>query len=110
MYAQVNNEGNKYLLLSEITDHKSDGSTIQIADGMTRSANEQEKPKVTTRGWHLLIQWKDSTVSWEKLTNIKASNPIEVAKYTVANNLLKNQHLNGGYHMSSRDETELYQK
>jgi hypothetical protein len=53
MYAQVDDEGNEYLLLSEITDHKSDGSAVQIADGMTRSANGQEKPKVTTRGWHL---------------------------------------------------------
>ena len=89
MYAQVNHEGNEYLLLSEITDHKSDGSTIQITDSMTQSANGQEKPKVTTRGWHLLVQWKDSMVSWEKLANIKASNPIEVAEYAVTNQLVE---------------------
>ena len=85
MYAQVNDEGNEYLLLSEITNHKSDVSAIQIADGMTQSANRQEKPKVTTRGWHLLVQWKDGMVSWEKLANIKASNLIKVAEYAVAN-------------------------
>ena len=62
MYAQVDDEGNEYLLLSEIADHKSDGSAIQIADGMARSANGQEKPKVITRGWHLLVQWKDGMV------------------------------------------------
>ena len=56
---------------------------------MTQSANRQEKPKVTTRGWHLLVQWKDGTVSWEKLANIKASNPIEVVEYTVTNWLVK---------------------
>ena len=34
MCAQVDNEGNEFLLLKEITDHKSDESAIQIADGM----------------------------------------------------------------------------
>ena len=89
MYAQVDSEGNEYLLLSEITDHKSDGSAIKIADGTILSANGQEKPKVTTRGWHLLVQWKDGTVSWEKLADIKASNPVEVAEYAVANRLVE---------------------
>ena len=35
MYAQVDDEVNQYLLLSEITDHKCDGSAIPISDGMT---------------------------------------------------------------------------
>jgi hypothetical protein len=34
MYAQVDSEGNQYQLLSEITDHRSDNSAIQIADGL----------------------------------------------------------------------------
>ena len=39
MYAQVDSEGNQYQLLSEITDHRSDNSAIQIADGFTTSRN-----------------------------------------------------------------------
>ena len=89
MYAQVDNEGNEFLLLKEITDHKRDDSAIQIADGTIRSANGTEKPKKTTRGWYLLVQWKDGRVSWEKLSDIKASNPIEVAEYAVANCLVE---------------------
>jgi Reverse transcriptase (RNA-dependent DNA polymerase) len=89
MYAQVDDEGNEFLLLSEITDHKTDGTAVRIADGMIRSANGMEKPKKTTRGWHLLVQWKDGTVSWERLADIKASNPVEVAEYAVANRLVE---------------------
>ena len=37
MYAQVDSKGNQYQLLSEITDHRSDNSAIQIADGFTTS-------------------------------------------------------------------------
>jgi hypothetical protein len=39
MFAQVDTEGNQFLLLQEITDHKSDRSAIPIPDGMTRNHN-----------------------------------------------------------------------
>jgi hypothetical protein len=56
MFAQVNNEGNQFLLLQEITDHRSDHSAIPILDGMVHSANGAQKPKQMTRGWFLLVQ------------------------------------------------------
>ena len=57
MFAQVDSEGNQYLLLKEITNHKHDNSTIPISEGLVRSLNGTMKPKVTTRGWFLLVQW-----------------------------------------------------
>ena len=87
MFAQVDSEGNQYLLLKEITDHKHDNSAIPISEGMVRSSNGTMKPKVTTRGWFLLVQWRDGSTSWEKLSDLKASNPVEVAEYAVANRL-----------------------
>jgi hypothetical protein len=48
MYAQVNSEGNQYLLLQEITDHQSDNSAIPILEGTVHSANGSQKPKKTT--------------------------------------------------------------
>jgi hypothetical protein len=35
------------------------------------------------------VQWKDGSVSWEKLSDLKASNPVEVAEYAVANRLVE---------------------
>ena len=35
MFAQVDDEGNQYLLMNEITDHRKDNATISISDGMT---------------------------------------------------------------------------
>ena len=89
MYAQVDDEGNEFILLDEITDHRSDASAIPITDSTIRSANGSEKPKKTTQGWFLLVQWKDGSVSWEKLSDLKASNPVEVAEYAVANRLVE---------------------
>jgi hypothetical protein len=34
MFAQVDSEGNQFLLLQEVTDHKEDHSAIPILDGM----------------------------------------------------------------------------
>jgi hypothetical protein len=36
----------------------------------------------------LCVEWKDGTTSWERLTNIKESNPVEVDRYAVAKSLL----------------------
>ena len=38
----------------------------------------------TTKGWHLCVEWKDGTRSWERLADLKESNPIEVSEYAVA--------------------------
>jgi hypothetical protein len=56
---------------------------------MIHGANRQAKPKITTQGWYLVVQWKDGSLSWEKLKDLKASNPIEVAEYAVANRLIE---------------------
>jgi hypothetical protein len=89
MFAQVNSEGNQYLLLQEITDHKKGNSAIPISDGKISSADGQSKPKITMKGWFLLVQWRDGSTSWEKLKDLKASNPIEVAEYAVVNRLVE---------------------
>ncbi len=61
MYAQIDNEGNMFQLLDEIMDHKKDDMAIDIANGT-----------VTLK-------------SWVKLKDLKASNPVELAEYAVAN-------------------------
>jgi Reverse transcriptase (RNA-dependent DNA polymerase) len=89
MYAQVDDEGRQFLLLDEITDHKADNTAIPITDGTVRSANGSTRPKITTKGWSFLVQWKDGSSSWEKLKDLKESNPIEVAEYAVANRIVE---------------------
>ena len=41
----------------------------------------------TTKGWHLCVEGKDGTTSWERLAYLKESNPIEVAEYAVAHGI-----------------------
>jgi hypothetical protein len=87
-------ETNTYWLLQEITDHKRDNNAIPISEGTVHSANGQSKPKPTTRGWFLLFQWRDGSTSWEKLKDLKASNPVEVAEYAVVNRFVEESAFN----------------
>ena len=80
MHAQCNPDGQQFLLLSSIIDHKKDDTAIQKAEqGFNPNGCKQLKKKAT-RGWLLCIEWKDGTTTWEKLSNMKESFPTEVAK------------------------------
>ncbi len=64
---------------------KKDGMAIDISDGTITSVNGNVKPKIMMKGWMLLVMWKDGLTSWVNLMDLKASNPIELAEYAVAN-------------------------
>jgi hypothetical protein len=46
------------------------------------------KVRKTTKGWHLCVEWKDGTTSWERLADLKESNPVEVAAYAATKSML----------------------
>jgi hypothetical protein len=86
IYAQIDEEGNRVLLLGEILGHRHDGTAIKADDKyITHGANRTLRR--TTQGWYLQVQWRDGSTSWEPLRNLKESNPVEVAEYAVANKL-----------------------
>ena len=87
MMAGCDSEGHHFQLIEEISDHKKDGSAIKISDGYITSRSGKRTPKKTTRGWKLLVEWKDHSVDWIPLKDLKASNPIELAEYALANGL-----------------------
>ena len=41
----------------------------------------------STAGWQLCVTWKDGSTSWEKLSDLKESHPIETAEYAYAQEL-----------------------
>ena len=87
IFSQCDEEGREFMLVNEIIDHKSDATAIPIVDGYTTSQNGNQVPKKTTRGWKLLVEWKNGTSTWRSLAELKESHPIEVAEYAVANRI-----------------------
>ena len=64
MYAQCDTEGNQHLLLDAIIDHRKDGHAVEKAD-MYIQAGSNRQIRKTTKGWHLCVEWKDGTTTWE---------------------------------------------
>jgi hypothetical protein len=65
MYSQVDKDGNSYSLISEIVNHKSDGSTaVRTDDGFEVTTYGPQRHWHTTRGWKLLVTWKVGSTSW----------------------------------------------
>ena len=87
MYSQVDEEGQQYTLMSEIIDHKSDGKALSKDDGFYLDCYGKQQPRMTTRGWKLLVEWKDGNSSWVSLNDMKDSYPLETAEYSVMNKI-----------------------
>ena len=89
MISQVDSEGYHYQLLAEISDHWSTHLAITKKNRFIRSKSGNIHPKKTTIGWSIEVEWKDGSVSWVPSKDLKASNPIELTEYAVANNIEK---------------------
>ena len=83
MWAQCDSEGNQHLLLDAIIDYREDGHAVKLAD-MYMVHDGRKHLRRMTKGWHLCMHWKDGSTSWERLADLKESNPIEVAEHAVA--------------------------
>lgn len=90
LYAQVDETGNRFLLLKDIIDHEKDSTALSQNEAEVINLNGSRNPaiKFTTKGWKFCCQWTDGSTSWEPLRNLKESNPIELAEYAEARNLL----------------------
>jgi hypothetical protein len=59
LYSQIDPEGNEYLLLDEVMDHRSNADAVTKENMYLDVA--KRKPQRTTKGWELLVQWKDKS-------------------------------------------------
>lgn len=85
--AQVDEEGHRNLMIDEIIDHRTDSSAIKKENGTFVTPNGVTRKKMTTRGWELLVQWKDGSTDWIALKDLKESFPIELAEYSINNKI-----------------------
>jgi hypothetical protein len=86
MYAQCDEEGNQFLIVQDIVGHKTDGHAVEHAE-MYIKVESNKQIRKTTKGWHLCVEWKDVTTSWERLADLKESITVEVAEYSATKNL-----------------------
>ncbi len=83
MYAWCIVDGNEYLLVESFVDVQKNPTVISL-DEQRSVHNGQECMHHTTLGWHVCCQWKDGSISWEKLSDVKESHPLQIAEYDVS--------------------------
>ena len=86
IYSQCDADGDQYLLMDAITDHKKDQKAIEKSDAIV-VVNGRPQQNKTTKGWFFCILCKDGITTRERLTDLKESNPVEVAEYVMAQHI-----------------------
>ncbi|MFM7530856.1 MAG: hypothetical protein ACKO63_20630 [Nodosilinea sp.] len=80
IYQSVDKDGYLVDEIKEIMDHKKDASAMQVDDSFVEIRGRKSM-KRTTRGWKLLVEWKNGDTSWETLADLKEAYPVKVAEY-----------------------------
>ena len=76
LFSHIDDKGNHFQLLRNITGHKYYGNTISISDGLIKSRNGNNVTNKTMDGWKLQVKWKDGSIFWVPLKYLKASDQI----------------------------------
>ena len=79
MYSQCDVNRIEYLLLEAFINHRKNGSALS-----RKVIKRWEILRTSIASWDICYQWKDGSTSWEKLSNLTESHPIQVAKYAIA--------------------------
>ena len=111
MYLQVNTNGESFLLLNEITDHRCDDSkVIPLTNSFTKSNNNVLSRKHTTEGWYLLVSWKDGSSNWVSLKDLKESYPVEIAEYAKIKGIATEPAFTWGVNYEIREKSAIISK
>jgi hypothetical protein len=79
LIAQVDDEGCRQMMMSEIIDHRVLPDAIPRSKGTYKNSYGVTRKKFTTRGWQLLVKWKDGSTDWVERKDLKESYPVELA-------------------------------
>ena len=103
LFAQIDGDGNRQVLMNEIIGHRSNEHAVKQQDAFIVTKTGTKRRKETTKGWELLIRWKDGRTDWVALKDVKESYPVQVVEYAVLACISEEQRLLGGHHQSSRN-------
>ena len=85
VFAQIDDDGNRQVLMDEIIGHRSNEHAMKQQDAFIVTKTGTKRRKETTKGWGLLIWWKDGgTVA---LKDIRESYPVQVAENAVSSRI-----------------------
>ena len=75
-------------MFDSIVDFRRSTTALYYADQKLLKADGRSFMRLTTAGWELCIQWKNGSTSWETLSDLKESHPVECADYALSKDLM----------------------
>jgi hypothetical protein len=86
---QVDSDGHSLTMLTAIIDYRRDEAiAVPKTDMYVVTTRGQKRPRKTTVGWSLLIEWADGSESWAPLKDLKESHPCETAEFAKARGIV----------------------
>jgi hypothetical protein len=71
------------LMLCEFIDYRCTDQAVKQSDAFVESPNGRKRRKETTKGWGLLVKWKNGSEAWIPLKDAKETFPVQVAEFAV---------------------------
>ena len=87
LLSQVNEEGYRQMMINEIVDHRVMEEAIPKNEGTFITSSGMKRKKRTTQGWEICVQWKDGSMNWIALKDLKDYYPVDIADYAVTNKI-----------------------
>ena len=81
IWAECDADGRRYQILDDIINHEKLPDALEPNEAYENGSGTTNKYMKTTKGWRILVQWKDGQQSWIPLKDIKDTYPILVAEY-----------------------------
>jgi hypothetical protein len=85
--SQVDDNGYGGRELDEILDHRTTDKAVPKEKGWITTGTGTRRRIITTKGWEILVQWKDGSSDWIALKDLKNTYPVELAEYAVKHEL-----------------------
>ena len=84
LFSDIDEEGNRHVMLDEIIGHRTNGKEVKQQDAFITNKHGNRRRLETTIGWEILVQWKDKSLTWIAMKDVKDSYPVQLAEYATA--------------------------
>ena len=84
LFVQVDNEGNRQVLMKEIINYHTNGQEVKHQDAFITTKTSTKRSRETTKGWEILFEWKDGSANCVALKDVKESYPVQLAEFAIS--------------------------
>ena len=85
MFARVDEQGYRHVIMDEIIDLRTDGTQCIQDDSFDTLISGAKRSKETTKVWHVPVQCKYGRTTWNYIKDVKESYPVQLTEYAIDN-------------------------